>query len=285
MRFRPQTAGLCCGRNSIFDSMRITFLGTGTSHGVPPLDCMIQEHRRCKKDVCRLSQRDPLHCRTRSSILVEWDGCAMLIDPSLDFRQQALRERIRRIDAVLVTHSHADHIGGIPDLRSYTWQRPEPLPVYGSAETVQRIRTSYDYIFNPETFVGGGIPNIRTVAVSGPFTIAGHTIVPIIVTHGSLAGCFGFRLGGLVYIPDLKSINDREMETCRNAEVLVLNCLRDEREHVSHLILPQSMELARRLAPKRCYFIHMCHDIHYETDSAGLEPWMAFSHDGLHLEI
>jgi phosphoribosyl 1,2-cyclic phosphate phosphodiesterase len=265
--------------------MRITFLGTGTSHGVPPLDCMIQDHARCKKNVCRQSALDPRHCRTRSSLLVDWNGCAILIDASLDFRQQALREKIKRIDAVLVTHSHADHIGGIPDLRSYTWQRSDPLPLYCSFESVRTVRNSFSYVFDPNTFAGGGIPNLRTVEVDGPFFVSGNQVVPIPVHHGSLKGCFGFRLGGLVYIPDLKTIDDASIDLCRGAGLLVLNCLRDEREHVSHLILPQSIDLAKKIAPRRCLFIHLCHDIHYVIDGKKLEPWMDFAYDGLQCEI
>ena len=265
--------------------MKITFLGTGTSHGVPSLDCMIDNHARCRKDVCRLSETDPRHARTRSSVFAEWDGMNILIDVSLDFRQQALRERIKRIDAVLITHCHADHIGGLPDLRSYTKQKDSPLPVYGSSESLEALHRSFGYMFDPDTFVGGGIPNIETRAVSGPFKLAGKTVIPLAVEHGPLKGCFGYRLGPLVYIPDMKSIGDKELEKCAGAEVLILNCLRGEREHISHCILPQSRAIALRIKPKQCYFIHMCHDIHYRIDRQGLESWMDFSYDGLAIEI
>ena len=265
--------------------MKIIFLGTGTSHGVPPLDCMIEEHVRCKKDVCRLSADDPRHARTRSSILVEWDGKNILIDVSLDFRQQALREKIKRIDAVLITHCHADHIGGLPDLRSYTKPDGAPLPVFGSPESMDALRRSFGYMFDPNTFVGGGIPNIEIHAMNGPCALVGKTIVPIAVEHGPLKGCFGYRLGPLVYIPDMKSINEDELKKCAGAEVLILNCLRGEREHISHCILPQSRAIALRIKPKQCYFIHMCHDIHYRIDRQGLEDWMDFSFDGLKKEI
>ena len=265
--------------------MKIIFLGTGTSHGVPPLDCMIEEHVRCKKDVCRLSETDPRHARTRSSILVEWDGKNILIDVSLDFRQQALREKIKRIDALLITHCHADHIGGLPDLRSYTKPDAAPLPVLGSPESMDALRRSFGYMFDPNTFAGGGIPNIKPGAVTGPFDLFGKMIVPVTVVHADLKGCFGYRFGPLVYIPDMKSINEEELKKCRGAEVLILNCLRDEREHISHMILPQAVALARRIGPKQCYFIHMCHDIHYRIDGQGLENWMDYSYDGLKIEI
>jgi phosphoribosyl 1,2-cyclic phosphate phosphodiesterase len=269
----------------IFRTMNITFLGTGTSHGVPQIDCMIQDHARCRKGVCVESGKDPRHHRTRSSVLVECDGLSLLIDASLDFRQQALREKIKRIDALLITHGHADHIGGIPDLRSYTKERTDPLPVFGSPESIDIIHKSYGYIFDPGAFAGGGITKLRTNEVTGAFFIAGIRVDPVPVCHGSLEGCYGYRIGKLAYIPDLKSIDDDSLSLCRGVDLLVLNCLRDEREHVSHLILPQSMELAEKIAPKQCLFIHMCHDIHYGIDGKKLLPWMAFSYDGLRVTI
>jgi phosphoribosyl 1,2-cyclic phosphate phosphodiesterase len=265
--------------------MVVTFLGTGTSHGVPTLDCMIDGHTRCKKNVCRLSAIDPKHSRTRSSVYIDWDGVAILIDVSLDFRQQALREKIPRIDAVLVTHGHADHIGGMPDLRSFTLSGKPPLPLFGSPESLANLRETWGYMFDRNTFIGGGIPHIETVPVTAPFPVKEKPVVPITVKHGVLAGCYGYRLGPLVYIPDIREIEEIELQKCLGAKVLVLNCLRDEREHISHLILPQAMALARRMKPEQCYFIHMCHDIHYEIDGKGLDAWMSFSYDGLKIKI
>jgi phosphoribosyl 1,2-cyclic phosphate phosphodiesterase len=264
-------------------SMKIIFLGTGTSHGVPSLDCMIEEYANCPKDVCRLAQNDSKHARTRSSILIEWDGYSVLIDVSADFRMQALRERIRKIDAVLITHAHADHIGGIPDIRSYT--RYNQLKMFGSEETLSNIKHSYEYIFNPDTFIGGGIPQVALQIVTKPFSLFGETITPVNVEHGNLAGCFGYRIGQIAYIPDMKSIDERNFALLKNIDTLIVNCLRCTNEHPTHLILPQSMELARRLSPRRCYFIHMCHDIHYMADKGKLEPWMEFSFDGLRFDI
>lgn len=264
--------------------MRITFLGTGTSHGVPSIDCMINGFANCPKGVCKQSAFDPRHNRTRSSILVETENVAILIDVSADFRQQALREQIGKIDAVLITHSHADHICGIPDIRSYT-RGETVLPFYGSNESIQNIRNTFSYIFNSQTFVGGGIPRISTQDVKGPFELFGETVIPVKVEHGNLDGCFGYRIGKLAYIPDMKSIQPSELKKLEGTEILILNCLRDKREHSTHLILPQSIELARSIAPKCCCFIHMCHDIHYELDSASLDPWMEFSYDGLKMEI
>jgi phosphoribosyl 1,2-cyclic phosphate phosphodiesterase len=259
--------------------MKITFLGTGTSHGVPPIDCMIANHARCKKDVCRQSIDDPKHRRTRSSILVELSGKRLLIDVSADFRQQALANAVIAIDAVLITHGHADHICGIPDIRSYTGRSSPPLHVYGSPESMTSIRQMFQYIFSEKTFVGGGIPNIILDPVEGPFTLFNAEVTPLSVRHGNLQGCFGYRIDNMAYIPDMKSLNGATKDLIRNLDCLILNCLRDEREHSTHLILEESMDLARELSPRRCYFIHMSHDIHYALDAKKLDGWMEFSYD------
>jgi len=263
--------------------MNILFLGTGTSHGVPSLDCMIENFSKCPKGVCSLSKVDSKHHRTRSSILVQWNNKSILIDVSADFRLQALREQIKEIDAVLITHGHADHTGGIPDIRSYT--KYKPLDFFGSDETIKYIRNSFQYIFSPDTFVGGGIPQIKTHIVEDNFSIFNQQIIPVQVHHGNLNGCFGYRIGPLAYIPDIKFIDDRNLKKLKGVEVLILNWLRTANGHPSHLILPESMDLARKISPGHCYFIHMCHDIHYVTDSFGLDPWMSFSFDGQRLEI
>jgi phosphoribosyl 1,2-cyclic phosphate phosphodiesterase len=265
--------------------MKITFLGTGTSHGVPSIDCMIEGYARCKKNVCRESLTDPRHCRTRTSVLVEYNGKNVLIDVSSDFREQALREKIKRIDAVLMTHGHSDHFCGIPDIRSYTRLLEKPLDFFGSAETLDIIKKSFSYIFDPSTFVGGGIPAIELHPVNNGFDLFGEMIVPVPVTHGSLCGCYGYRIGPLAYIPDMKEISPSSTDLIRGVSCLILNCLRDERPHSTHLILEQSMALAREIRPVRCYFIHLCHDIHYVLDAGKLDPWMMFSYDGLKIEV
>lgn len=263
--------------------MEITVLGSGTSHGVPTLDCMINDYKNCPQHVCESSQTDPRHCRTRSSVLLHWDNKNVLIDVSADFRQQALREKIHSIDAVLITHSHADHIGGIPDIRSYT--RKKAIPFYGSAESIKGIRNMFSYIFDPDVFAGGGVPRIDTNVVDNAFELWGKKIIPISIQHGSLKGCQGYQIGSLVYIPDMKSINDEELEKICEPEVLIVNCLHRFYENPSHMTLTESIGFARRVKPKRCYFIHMSHDIHYKNDSAKLDSWMAFSYDGMKITV
>ncbi len=262
--------------------MKITFLGTGTSHGVPSIDCKKSNYIHCKKGVCRESLTDPKHNRTRSSILIEYNGKHLLIDVSSDFRQQALRETIPKIDAVLITHIHADHIMGIPDIRSYTYGRKEPLPLYGSKESMDGIQQMFAYIFNPDTFIGGGIPRLSCTAVSKPFSLFEKTIVPIPVQHGPLSGCLGYRIDETIaYIPDMKNITNSNKSLLKNLDVLIIDCLRETQSHITHIILPESLALVRELQPKKCYFIHMCHDIHYKKDAQYLDPWMEFAYDGL----
>lgn len=263
--------------------MNITFLGTGTSHGVPSIDCMRTNYAYCPKDVCRLSLHDKKHRRTRSSIFIQNGNNTLLVDISADFRYQMLRESIKSVDAVLLTHSHSDHIGGIPDIRSYTTDKT--LTLYGSSETIESVRQSYRYIFDPATCVGGGIPKIALSEITNTIKLCGLDITPISVSHGSLDGALGFRIGDLAYIPDIKSISDSELTKIAGVRMLILNCLRGSPPHSTHLTIAESTALARKIAPEKCYFIHMCHDIHYKYDSVNLEPWMTFSYDGLTIEL
>jgi phosphoribosyl 1,2-cyclic phosphate phosphodiesterase len=265
--------------------MKITFLGTGTSHGVPSIDCMLSGYLWCRKGVCRAALSDPRQQRTRSSILVEYNRMHVLIDVSSDFRTQALRESIPKIDAVLITHCHSDHISGIPDIRSYSAHQKEPIPFYGSHESMTVIRESFPYIFDPDAVFGGGIPRIMTHTVDGPFSLFKETVTALPVEHGGLAGAFGYRIGAMAYIPDLKSLRGQTLDLLGGLDVLVLNCLRETTTHSSHLTLEQSIGLAREIRPKKCRFIHMSHDIDYRTDTAMLDDWMAFSYDGMVEEI
>lgn len=265
--------------------IKITFLGTGTSHGVPSIDCMLNNFEHCKKNVCRLSLTDPKHNRTRSSIILEHNGKHILIDVSADFRQQALRERVPKIDAVLITHSHADHIYGIPDIRSYNGPAPREIDFYGSAESMDAIKASFQYIFSSNTFIGGGVPRLALHPVDAPFYLFDDLVTPLPVAHGNLTGCLGYRINNIAYIPDIKAVSEETKNNLEKLDCLILDCLRDGREHSSHFILEESLRFARDIAPARCYFIHMSHDIHYELDGKKLDNWMEFSYDGLQIEV
>ncbi len=265
--------------------MEITFLGTGTSHGVPPIDCVIHNYEKCPKNVCRESFLDPKHRRSRSSIIVKENKKNILIDVSADFREQALRENIKKIDAAMITHKHADHIMGIPDIRSYTRFLEKPMPVFASLETVDGLKDSFHYIFDPNTFEGGGIPSLHAEPIDSSFSLFNTEITPIPVIHGPLKGCFGYRIGDIAYIPDYKIIPPKSLELLKNLKILIIDALRDTREHSTHAILPESMEIAQLLKPEKCYFTHLCHDIHYINDSKDLPEWMSFAYDGLIIKI
>jgi phosphoribosyl 1,2-cyclic phosphate phosphodiesterase len=261
--------------------MRITFLGTGTSHGVPTIDCMLDDYQRCPHGVCRKAEHDPRYRRTRASILVEVDGTCLLIDTSQDFREQMLANRVRQIDAVLYTHGHADHIYGLPDIRSYCRKQDDAIDIYASQETLDILYHCFDYVFHPSAFVGGGIPRLRPHVLESPARVAknGVLVTPIPVQHGALAGSQGYRIGDMAYIPDVKQIPPQSMDLLGGLELLIINCLRIT-PHASHLSLSESLALAQELRPRHCLFTHMTHDIDYAIEEQSLPPWIRFAYDG-----
>lgn len=268
--------------------MRITFLGTGTSHGVPMLDCLLNNYARCEHRLCEKALTDPRYRRTRASILVEQDSFHLLIDTSQDFRQQMLANRVRRIDAVLFTHAHADHIYGLPDIRSYSDQQHQAIDIYGSPETLHSLAESFRYIFAPTGYVGGGVPTLQPHELTAPRMVGPFAVEPIPVEHGPLNGCQGYRLGGreggVAYIPDAKTIPAESLAALGGLDLLILNCL-EPRPHPTQLSLAESLAYASALAPRRCLLTHMTHDIDPDVHSAQLPPWAAFAYDGQIVEV
>lgn len=251
--------------------MRLTFLGTGTSHGIPVIGC------RCS--VCR--SENPKNKRTRCGALLETGAEKWLIDTPPEFRLQALREKLDRVDAVLYTHAHADHIFGLDDLRVFTARRP--LPVYGSRETLKTLRRTFPYAFTPPKQAGGGFPSLAPHRVRGPFEIGGRQIVPLPVYHGRLR-IFGYRIGGLVYITDALRIPAETLKSASGCRVLVLNALR-WRPHPTHLSLPQAAEIAGKIGAEKVYFTHICHNLEHEAVSAELPAGTQLAYDGLTVDF
>lgn len=258
--------------------MLLRFLGTGTSTGVPALLCDCQ--------VCHSS--DPRDTRTRTSALVTTaDGTNLLIDCGPDFRNQALAAGSPPIDALLVTHHHYDHVGGIDDLRPYCHHRPAAsgdLPVYGPAEVMADIHRRLPYCFGENLYPGVPTFDLREIRPGNPFTAAGTEVIPLAVVHGPAVIC-GFRIGRLGYVTDCSQLPAESIEMLRGVDTLVINALR-LKPHKSHMNLEQALTVIREINPRQARLIHMSHHIgsHALTD-ATLPDGVNLAYDGLVIEI
>lgn len=257
--------------------MRVTILGSGTSHGIPVVGC------GCP--VCR--SEDPKDIRSRASILIEHNGSRILVDTSTDFRTQAIREGIDRIDAILVTHTHADHLHGLDDIRSLS--REKPIPLYASAPTLEEIRSRFAYIFRP-TQIGGGKPNIDLRLLDGDWaSIAGVDVLPVPIKHGDL-DIYGFRVGAFAYLTDCSGIPATSFDLLRDIDVLIIGALR-YRPHATHFTIAEAVEAAERIGAGRVWLTHMCHDVTHailngelhsrDEENPAIEP----GYDGLVIEV
>jgi phosphoribosyl 1,2-cyclic phosphate phosphodiesterase len=257
--------------------MRLTFLGTGTSFGVPQIGC------ECA--VCRSA--DPRDRRNRSAALVEAGGRTILIDTPPELRLQLLAAGIRRIDAVIYTHEHADHIMGIDDLRIFSVRQRAPLPVYGPPETLERLRTSFPYIFDDSMrpYEGTSKPTLELHAVEPgrPLEVAGVELLPLAFRHGHLR-VYGYRMGPLAYITDVKAIPEAERRELRNLDVLVLNALW-WRPHPTHLSIEEAVGTAQALGARRTYLTHLTHETGHAGLAAALPEGILPAYDGLTVEV
>lgn len=253
--------------------MKLTFLGTGTSTGVPSIGC---ECETCLSN-------DPRDKRLRVSILIEHDNQILLVDTSSDFRQQALRCGLKRLDGVLITHCHADHIFGLDDIRPMNF-RFGALGVYANERAWIDIRRIFNYIFEPSHF-GGGLPEVipHTVVPGAAFCLGNQLVVtPLQVIHGRLP-VMAYRFNDFAYATDLSEIPPETMDALSGLDVLVLDCLRF-REHPTHLWADKALAYVDKLKPRRTYFTHMAHDVMHERDSKRLPDGVEFAYDGLVVE-
>ena len=250
--------------------MKLTFLGTGTSTGVPSIGC---ECETCLSE-------DPRDKRLRVSIIIEHAGQSLLVDTSSDFRQQALRFGLKRLDGVLITHCHADHIFGLDDIRPLNF-RFGALGLYANERAWVDIRRIFKYIFEPSHF-GGGLPQViaHTVYPGAPFCIGEQLeVTPLEVIHGRLP-VMAYRFNDFAYATDLSEIPPQTMDALRDLDVLVLDCLRFK-EHPTHLWAEKALGYVEKLKPRRTYFTHMAHDVKHERDSKRLPDGVEFAYDGL----
>lgn len=279
--------------------MKVTVLGSGTSHGVPSIGC------DCA--VCRSS--DPRDRRTRPSILIELDckpsdalqaatalpGAgpltsrfaqavrSVLVDTSTDLRAQALANDVRRVDAILFTHTHADHIFGLDDVRRYNQMQQGAIACFADAQTIRDLRRIFAYVFEPPRQKGGGLPQLSLFQIEGAFMLGGAEIVPIPLMHGMMP-VLGFRLGAFAYLTDCNHIPEASWTLLDGVRIVIIDALR-HRKHSTHFSVDEAVDVALRLRVERAYFTHICHDLPHAATNAQLPAGIQLAYDGLVVNI
>lgn len=251
--------------------MKVTFLGTGTSQGVPVIGCTCE--------VCR--SLDYRNHRLRSSVHLDVDGKSMVIDCGPDFRQQMLQQNILRLDAILLTHAHRDHTAGLDDVRSYNFMQEMDIPVYGPPQTLQQLKADFTYIFHEKVYPG--VPRVALHEIGDtPFQVYDCTVIPLPVVHYKLP-VMGYRIGNFSYITDANFIPDETWKILEGTETLVLNALQID-SHISHFNLEGAIEVAERVNAKRTYFTHISHKLGVFAEVAKKLPAsIALAYDGLQI--
>lgn len=253
--------------------MRLTFLGTGTSTGVPEIGCSCE--------VCRSS--DARDARLRCSAMLQSDDANILIDCGPDFRQQMLRTTFKKIDALLLTHKHYDHTGGIDDLRPFS--RLRKIPIYADRETEIQVRSMFPYCFGHKKYPGVADISLRSVCAGTSFSVAGVEVMPIRVFHG-MYPILGYRFGALAYITDMSYIEPSELDKLKGVEVLVINALRFSKPHRTHQTVLEALNIVNKINPRVTYFTHLMHHIglHAKIEKC-LPAGVHLAYDGLTIEV
>jgi phosphoribosyl 1,2-cyclic phosphate phosphodiesterase len=253
--------------------MKITFLGTGTSQGIPLIACGCE--------VCTSS--NPKDKRLRVSVMIEVDGKNIVIDSGPDFRQQMLRENVKTLEAVVFTHEHKDHVAGLDDVRAFNYFSGKHMDVYASEQVQIALKREFHYVFSEANYPG--IPRISVHTIdTDPFDVSGVKFIPIQVLHYKLP-VLGFRVNDFTYITDANYISKQEIEKIKGTKVLVLNALRREK-HISHFTLEEALELVKKINPEKAYFTHISHQLGlHEAVSKELPVNVELAYDGLQIEI
>ncbi|HWC96767.1 MAG TPA: MBL fold metallo-hydrolase [Candidatus Sulfopaludibacter sp.] len=253
--------------------MKITVLGSGTSVGVPTIGC------HCS--VC--TSADPRDNRLRPSILVSYGGRNVLVDTTPDFRTQALRARIERIDAIVFTHSHADHLMGLDDIRPFNFRQSGEIPIYAAPDTMEAIHRCFPYIFDGAQR-NTNVPQLDARVLDGsPIDLFGVNVLPVPILHGKQT-IYGFRFGAAAYLTDHSEIPAPSMEMLRGLDVLFLDALR-YKPHPTHSTVERSLKTVEELKPRRAFFTHICHDLGHERAESMLPPHVRLAYDGLEITV
>lgn len=247
---------------------QLIFLGTGTSQGVPVIGCQCPV---CLSD-------DPRDKRTRTSLLIEYEGQNILIDTSIDLRQQSIREGLNHLEAVLFTHTHADHLFGLDELRQFNRLGLETIPVYASEHSCTQIRRVFPYVFSPPK-VHGGIPSIDLVEINGPFEVCGLPVQPVPIQHGRIE-ILGFRFGNVAYLTDCNGVPESSLPLLEGLDILVIDGLKHQ-IHATHFSIEEACDLADRLEARETYLVHMCHEVSHQQTSEELPGGVQLAWDGL----
>ncbi len=252
--------------------MEITFLGTGTSQGVPVITCDCE--------VCQsLDFRDK---RLRSSIHIAIDGQSWVIDSGPDFRQQMLRERIKRLDALIFTHEHKDHTAGMDDVRSFNFSQKMDIPIYGDPRVINQLKREFAYIFAEKKYPG--VPSVEVHELENkPFQIAGKEIIPIQVMHYKLP-IFAYRIDDFAYVTDAKTIAPKEFKKLKGVKTLVINALQEDK-HISHFTLEEALGMIEKIKPEKAYLTHISHKLGFHQEVQKKLPKNVFlAYDGLKIQ-